>query len=529
MFDTKSASDAIHGLKSGSFVPYFQPQFNYETGSVIGAEVLARLVRPDGSVLQPKTFIPEFETSGLIYDLDRSIWADACRQLKQWRATGHNLPYISVNVSRKDFYHEDFVECLHGVAKENGLSASDIHLEITESAYTEDTEQLLQVLEDLRKIGFVIEMDDFGSGYSSLCALKDMPLDVIKLDSGFLSTEDKYNRCGKIVTAVVKMSHSIDIPVIVEGVETVEQADFLKTVGCRFMQGYYFAEPMDAESFTALLDADLPRFEKLPGIKDSGALDFFDIKSQSTLIFNSYVGGAAIISRGLNGKVSALRMNDKFFDMVGVSKEQFAKYQFDIMSSLAPESAAVFAKAMDDAEKTGEETSCMTYSPNAYGSRQERWYFNRFRFLARKVESSIFYLSLEDVSLRMRLLKSNKKLVEEIKERENLFMRAAEQINLFFWKYDIRTKEMYPCSRCQSTFGLPVRVEDYPEPAIGMCIFPEGEHYREIMKKVDAGEDIDEIMPLSSERVPFRVRYVVEHDKDGNPTVAYATALPVKN
>ncbi len=529
MSDKEAPLDFIHALRSGFFVPYYQPQFNYETGSMIGAEVLARLLLPDGNVIEPNNFIPQFEANGLIYDLDRSIWDSACRQLCSWRESGLNLPYLSINVSRKDFYHGDFVSTLCEMVRRNGLETADLHLEITESAYTEETEQLLQVLQNLRELGFVIEMDDFGSGYSSLCALKDMPLDVIKLDSAFLSAEDRYKRCGKIVTAVVRMAHSIDIPVIAEGIETAKQADFLKTIGCRFMQGYYFAGPMDSERFTILLESGMQEFEKLPAEKDGSALDFFDINSQSTLVFNSYVGGAAIISRDISGKVSALRMNDKFFEMVGVDREQFSDYQFDILSSLDRQSSKVFAEAMADAERTGEETSCITYSSNAYGSSQEHWYFNRLRFLTRKVESSIFYLSIEDVSVRMRLLRSNKSLVEDIKERENLFMRAAEQINLFFWKYDIRTKEMYPCFRCQSTFGLSKKVKNYPEPAIGMCIFPEGDHYRDIMKKVDSGEDIDEVMPLSSERVLFRVRYSVEHDKDGKPTVAYATALPVES
>ncbi len=529
MFDKESASAVIHAMKGGLFVPYFQPQYNYETGSIVGAEVLARLMLSDGTILEPKYFISEFEQSGQIYELDKSIWSSACKQLKKWRSSGHDLPYISVNVSRKDFYHEDFVDKLLDVVNKNGLKTSDLHLEITESAYTEDFDQLLQVLEKLKKLGFIIEMDDFGSGYSSLCALKDMPVDVIKLDSGFLSADDRFKRCGKIITAVVRMAHSIDIPVIAEGVESAEQADFLKTVGCRFMQGFHFAKAIDAEAFTARLDAGFKRYERLPDAKDGNALDFFDINSQSTLIFNSYVGGAAIIGRDMDGKVSALRMNDKFVEMVGVDKQQFSKYQFNIMSSIAKESSKVFAEAMAEAERTGKETSCVTYSPNAYGSSQEHWYYNRLRFLSRKVESSIFYLSIEDVTVRVRLLKSNKQLVGEIKERENLFMHAAEQVNLFFWKYDIKTKEMYPCSRCQSFFGLPKRVENYPEPAIGMCIFPEGDRYRDIIKRVDAGEDIDEVMPLSSEHVPFRVRYVVERDKDGNPTVAYATALPVKS
>ena len=149
----------------------------------------------------------------------------------------------------------------------------------------------------------IIEMDDFGKGYSSLCALKDMPIDVLKLDGDFLSIEDSSSRCGKIITSVVNMAHSIDMPVIAEGVETKEEADFLKTIGCRFMQGYLFSKPLSAEELEETFLADGSRgFEMndFKGVQRCDGMDFFDLDSQNTLIFNSYVGGAAIITRSHN-------------------------------------------------------------------------------------------------------------------------------------------------------------------------------------------------------------------------------------
>lgn len=523
-----SDSAAAHALENGAFVPFFQPQYNFETGAMIGAEVLVRWIMDDGEIVAPGEFVPEFEKSGFIYEMDKAIWDKACACLSGWRRDGIKIHHLSVNVSRVDFYHEDLIDRLESTVKKHALLPSDLHLEVTESAFAEDAVQFIAVLERLREIGFAIEMDDFGSGYSSLCTLKDIPVDVIKMDSDFLSTEDKYKRCGKIVTSVVRLAHAIDIPVIAEGVETKSQSDFLKTIGCRFMQGFLFSRPMDEKSFSDLLRSGANAFDVLPSETDSGALDFFDINSQSTLIFNSYVGGAAILSLDSDGKVSALRMNDKFLDMLGLDRKSYADRQYDIINGFSRETADAFLNAMAESERTGKETSCITCSENIDGKGRVFWGFNRLRFLTRKVQSSIFYLSMEDITDRIRLKENNIRLLAEIKDREDLFKHAAEQIDLFFWKYDIRTKEMHPCFRCQGVLGLPKLVRNYPESVLGMCIFPEGQQYKEIMERVDRGESIDAVLPLTKDRIPYRVRYDIQKDEEGRPAFAYGTAIPAK-
>ena len=514
-------------LREGQFIPFFQPQFNYTTGAITGIEALARWVKTDGTIVPPVEFISYFEENGLIYDLDRCIWEKTCAQLSAWRAKGYDVPSISVNASRHDLYKDDLADQLCALVAKYGLDVVDLHLEVTESAYMEDTEQFLRALENLKARVFIIEMDDFGKGYSSLCALKDMPVDVLKLDGDFLSIDDTSSRCGKIITAVVNMAHAIDMPVIAEGVETKEEADFLKTVGCRFMQGYLFSKPLPAEKLEETFLANGKGFELniIHGVH-CDRIDFFDLNSQNTLIFNSFVGGAAIITRSQNGKVSADRMNDMFLKLVGLSREEYATRRQDLLAGLDSSSAVAFSKALDDAIATGDETSCTTYSPDIDGKGREFWSHNRLRLISQKVGLDIFYLSIEDITESVKLTRRNENLLKAIEEREDIFMNAAEQVNMFFWKYDIKNKDMYPCSRCQKYLDLPKLVRNYPKPAIDMCIFPEGEEYMDVMERVDRGEDIDEIMPLTSERVPFRVRYTVKRDADGNPSVAYATALP---
>ncbi len=516
-------------LREGQFVPFFQPQFNYITGNITGIEALARWVKPDGTIGQPAEFISYFEENDLIYDLDKSIWEKTCIQFSEWKSKGYRIPSISVNVSRRDLYHDELADHLCSLLEKYGLEFTDIHLEVTESAYTEDTDQFLKALNHLKSRGFIIEMDDFGKGYSSLCALKDMPIDALKLDGDFLAADDSSSRCGKIITAVVNMAHSIDMPVIAEGVETKEEADFLKTVGCRFMQGYLFSKPLPAERFekTFLSNGEgVFEMNDFHGAFRCDRMDFFDLNSQNTLIFNSYVGGAAILTRSQSGKVCADRMNDMFLKLVGLSREEYSKRRQDLLAGFDDASAAAFSDALDDAIATGDETSCITHSPDIDGKGREFWSHNRLRLIAQKVGLDVFYLSIEDITESVRLTRRNENLLKAIEEREDVFMNAAEQVDMFFWKYDIKSKDMYPCSRCQKNLELPKLVRNYPYPAIEMCIFPEGDKYMEIMERVDRGEDIDEVMPLTKERVPYRVRYTVKCDADGTPSVAYATALP---
>lgn len=250
------AGEMSSALEDGQFVPYFQPQYNYATGQMIGAEVLARWKHPVKGLLGPIEFIPVFERTGLITTFDYYIWEVACRYLHAWiDAYGQeNVPRLSVNLSRVDIYQADLCSYLIDLVKRFEIPVEMLHLEITEGAYMDAPEQLVETVIKLREAGFTMEMDDFGSGYSSLNTLKDVPVDVLKLDMGFLEAEES-TRGGVILASVVRMAQWLDLPTIAEGVETAEQAVYLASVGCSYMQGYLFSRPIDAEAFEILFDA----------------------------------------------------------------------------------------------------------------------------------------------------------------------------------------------------------------------------------------------------------------------------------
>ena len=317
------AGEMIAALEGGQFVPYFQPQYRYATGRMIGAEVLARWNHPAKGLLGPTEFIPVFERNGLIATFDYYMWEQACRCLRMW-IDGRGVegaPRLSVNLSRADIYRSDLCTYLEGLVERYDVPAELLHLEITESAYMEAPEQLIGAVTKLRAAGFVVEMDDFGSGYSSLNTLKDVPVDVLKLDMGFLGASAS-SRGGLILASVVRMARWLDLPLIAEGVETKQQAAYLASVGCDYMQGYLFSKPVDRETFEKLLEGtaveDLahPFAESL----QDGAAEFWDVDSQLSLIFNSYAGPAAIAE--YDGETCELiRVNGEFARLLDLADE----------------------------------------------------------------------------------------------------------------------------------------------------------------------------------------------------------------
>lgn len=246
---------ADQALEKGQFVPFFQPQYGLEDECLIGAETLVRWLHPEWGCVSPGDFIPIFEKNGFIGRLDRYIWEEACKQLRKWFDEGYKDMRLSVNISRADVYQFDILEYLLNLMKKYKLNPESLHLEITESAYSENPAHLSKTIKDLREHGFVVEMDDFGSGYSSLNMLSHINLDTLKLDLKFISNETSKPFDVSILNDIVSMAHRLDMNVIAEGVETREQIRRLRAVGCDFVQGFFFAKPMPVEKFNKLLAA----------------------------------------------------------------------------------------------------------------------------------------------------------------------------------------------------------------------------------------------------------------------------------
>ena len=235
-------------IEEGQIQIYLQPQITGD-GHVPGAEALVRWQHPTKGMIMPGDFIEIFEKNGMIVKLDQYIWGLACKQLKAWKDAGITDKYISVNISPKDFYLTDIYKNFTELVAKYEIEPPNLKLEITETAIIMDLEHQLLLIDKLRKAGFVVEMDDFGSGYSSLNMLKDIHVDVLKIDMAFLRHSANEERSRKILKMMIELSQSLEMFSITEGVETEEQKKFLEEVGCNMYQGYYFAKPMPVKEF----------------------------------------------------------------------------------------------------------------------------------------------------------------------------------------------------------------------------------------------------------------------------------------
>lgn len=240
-------------IQNKEFTLYLQPKYDIEKGTIIGAEALVRWISLENGFISPGDFIPVFENNGFVYEVDKFIWEESCRYLRKWLDEGREVHPISVNVSRIDLYDPKLVQHLVNLREKYQLPSQYLELEITESAYTEDPEQIITITRQLREAGFVILMDDFGTGYSSLNMLKDIQIDVLKLDMGFLKSSDYSAKGGNILTAILKMAESLKMQTIAEGVETKEQVEFLKSIGCKYVQGFYYSKPLPVGEFEKLI------------------------------------------------------------------------------------------------------------------------------------------------------------------------------------------------------------------------------------------------------------------------------------
>lgn len=230
------------------FCIYLQPQTDRH-GKCYGSEALVRWKHPERGLIMPGYFIEPLEEAGLIYRLDEFVWELAVRQLKAWKDAGREDMYISVNISARDFYYIDVYESITGMVKKYGISPSSLRLELTETALASDITEIMELLTRLKNKGFIIEIDDFGSGYSSLNMLKDICADVVKIDREFLRETENAKRSKDILEVIISLSKKMNMAVVAEGVETLQQVNMLADMGCEIFQGYYFSKPISVEEF----------------------------------------------------------------------------------------------------------------------------------------------------------------------------------------------------------------------------------------------------------------------------------------
>ncbi len=253
LYEQRIIADFKAAIEHREFEMYLQPQIDCSDNCIVGAEALVRWKPPGKGIVRPDAFVPILEKNGLVTEMDRHMWRLACEQILEWKKTYDKWYSISVNISTRDFFFCDVYDIVVSLVEEYKIPPSSLKLEVTESAFANDRGKMVELIKRLREYGFIIEMDDFGSGYSSLNMLKDLDVNILKLDMRFFENSEDQERSRAIIRAVIKLAEELKLPIIAEGVEKQADIDFLHESGCRIIQGYFYGKPMQVKEYEEML------------------------------------------------------------------------------------------------------------------------------------------------------------------------------------------------------------------------------------------------------------------------------------
>lgn len=339
------------GLEKGEFTFFAQPQCNIATGQIVGAEALVRWQKPDGEVLLPGGFIPVLEKNKMIDQLDRYVWEKVCQWLKGWIDQGYSPVPISINVSRIDIYAMDVPKYIFSLLEKYQIPEHLIKIEITESAYTENNNRISHAVNTFRNRGPVVMMDDFGCGYSSLNMLKNIPVDVLKLDMRFLQfKEEERQKSANILESIVNMAGLLHLPIVVEGVENESQEKFVQKLGCRYIQGFYYYKPLPIKKFEELL-RDKRQIDTqglvYKQVEPMHIREFIDTNFVSDSMLNNVLG-PVVFFEVLGGDIKITRVNEQYFRMLG--EQHFEEdIQKEFLKRIPEEERCVFHRMIEKA------------------------------------------------------------------------------------------------------------------------------------------------------------------------------------
>ncbi|MCR5505940.1 MAG: GGDEF domain-containing phosphodiesterase [Bacilli bacterium] len=415
-------SEFMKAFQNREITFYLQPQCRISTGRIVGAEALARWIKPDGTIVQPNSFIPLLEKYGFIVDLDKYIWEQVCIEIKKWMDQGNTPIPISVNISRIDIFTIDVLQFFKEITAKYNIPHKYLKLEITESAYSETTGTIGTLVNELREEGFVVLMDDFGSGYSSLNMLSNLRVDAIKLDAKFLHIQDAdYEKGIHILESVVNMAKQIALPIIVEGVETEDQCEFLEDIGCRYVQGFYFYKPMPIDAFKRLIfdpnNIDLRGF--VAKLNDQFRLrEFLDKNIYSDAMLNNIIGAVALYSFH-DGHIDIVRFNQQFYEAVNVP--DFHDKLTNIEQLMPEKDRNDMFRALEEA-KNNKLLGAESLMRVARVDGQYTYFFVHFYYLGKKEGDDRFYGSAKNMTELVELSEESK-LISQYSHDNIVFVR----------------------------------------------------------------------------------------------------------
>lgn len=464
---------------------FLQPKCNIRTGKIVGAEALARWRHPERGIVAPGEFIPLIERNGLVRSLDLRVWEKTAAWIRGLIDEGVQPVPVSVNVSRADIYLVDVAAELHALVERYGIEPSLIEVEITESAYSERPDRIVAAFDELAERGFTVLMDDFGSGYSSLNMLKDINVDVLKIDMRFLDRDDR--RSKDIMESVIRMARWLDLPVIAEGVETREQVNFLLDVGCSYAQGYYYARPMEAAAFEALLtDGSKVQHEQC-ALQDARRpiLDFRDLLHENTIsdrMLSSIIGSVALYSYA-DGDLRLIRGKEAYRRLIATLGEGVngAEEGGSLLPFVHDEDRDALVAAAEETVRSCPDDG-VEVVVRRMGTNGCHWHKMRLFHLNTTNGSATVYGSVTDVTERMEYM-------EALRKSEQRFEMTLEASGTVVFELDIPTRTARYSEFLQQAFGLAETVANAPEGFIEQGTVAEEsiEDFRAIYRDLYAG------------------------------------------
>lgn len=464
---------------------FLQPKCNIRTGKIVGAEALARWRHPERGIVAPGEFIPLIERNGLVCSLDLRVWEKTAAWIRGLIDEGVQPVPVSVNVSRADIYLVDVAAELHALVERYGIEPSLIEVEITESAYSERPDRIVAAFDELAERGFTVLMDDFGSGYSSLNMLKDINVDVLKIDMRFLDRDDR--RSKDIMESVIRMARWLDLPVIAEGVEAREQVNFLLDVGCSYAQGYYYARPMEAAAFEALLtDGSKVQHEQC-ALQDARRpiLDFRDLLHENTIsdrMLSSIIGSVALYSYA-DGDLRLIRGNEAYRRLIATLGEGVngAEEGGSLLPFVHDEDRDALVAAAEETVRSCPDDG-VEVVVRRMGTNGCHWHKMRLFHLNTTNGSATVYGSVTDVTERMEYM-------EALRKSEQRFEMTLEASGTVVFELDIPTRTARYSEFLQQAFGLAETVANAPEGFIEQGTVAEEsiEDFRAIYRDLYAG------------------------------------------
>ena len=464
---------------------FLQPKCNIRTGKIVGAEALARWRHPERGIVAPGEFIPLIERNGLVRSLDLRVWEKTAAWIRGLIDEGVQPVPVSVNVSRADIYLVDVAAELHALVERYGIEPSLIEVEITESAYSERPDRIVAAFDELAERGFTVLMDDFGSGYSSLNMLKDINVDVLKIDMRFLDRDDR--RSKDIMESVIRMARWLDLPVIAEGVETREQVNFLLDVGCSYAQGYYYARPMEAAAFEALLtDGSKVQHEQC-ALQDARRpiLDFRDLLHENTIsdrMLSSIIGSVALYSYA-DGDLRLIRGNEAYRRLIATLGEGVngAEEGGSLLPFVHDEDRDALVAAAEETVRSCPDDG-VEVVVRRMGTNGCHWHKMRLFHLNTTNGSATVYGSVTDVTERMEYM-------EALRKSEQRFEMTLEASGTVVFELDIPTRTARYSEFLQQAFGVAETVANAPEGFIEQGTVAEEsiEDFRAIYRDLYAG------------------------------------------